>query len=86
MKLVPFSSGEPTPWDFDCMELWGLFLLWEHSPAPEQQAASKHNSAGGWRGAAFTESLEWCLYQGNKEGIMLRYLENECFKNLTDNC
>ena len=33
MKLDPFSSGEPTLWDFfDCMELQGPFLPWEYPP------------------------------------------------------
>lgn len=32
-KWVPFSSREPTPWDFfDCAEPQGPFFPWEHGP------------------------------------------------------
>lgn len=81
MKWVPFPSGEPTPWDFFAQS--SRVPSSPRNTRPEWQAATKHPST---EGQAFLKTLEWCLPQGKKEGIMLRYLENECLKNPTDNC
>lgn len=59
--MVPFSSGEPTPWELLCTELQGPFLPWEHWPF----AARSLINTITWM-LAFIQTLEWHLNQAVK--------------------
>lgn len=81
MKLPPFSSAAPSPWDFfDCTELWGPFLSWEHSP--QSQTASKYSGTGIGGGLLSKKAWNGIFTRGIKRVLCLDTLRVNVLKNL----